>query len=129
MTRPKVLTYVRAARLLWRLSPLPPERPPTHTSAAPHRPHPAHSLPRTRKKRHFPAPPVLGPATSNPMHVLPIPTLAPFLPTNPPQSHNLAGSLDYPALSPLSHPVTLSVVEGSKMLRQAQHDMAGRRLD
>ena len=63
------------------------------------RPHPLaqtrpQSNPVPRKKRHFPAPPVPGHAPSNPTHVLPIPTPAQFLPTNPPQSRNLANLLD-----------------------------------
>ncbi len=64
-----------------------------------------HNLPHTRpirspiprKKRHFPAPPVPGPAPSNPTHALPILTTAPFLPTNPPQFRNFANPLETPA--------------------------------
>ena len=63
-----------------------------------------HNLPHTRpirspiprKKRHFPAPPVPGPAPSNPTHALPILTTAPFLPTNPPQFRNFANPLETP---------------------------------
>ena len=46
------------------------------------------------KKRHSPAPPAPGPAPSIPTHILPIPTTAPFLPTSPPQSRNLATALE-----------------------------------
>ena len=75
------------------LTRFPPDAP-THNPAAQPRPIPTYSLPRTRKKRHSPAPPVPARAPSNTTHVLPIPTSAPFLPTNPPQSRNFATALE-----------------------------------
>ena len=62
---------------------------PTHTPAALPRPHPALSPPSTRKNRHSPAPPVLWPCPhTHPLALLHVPTSAPFLPANPPQSRH-----------------------------------------
>ena len=72
-----------------------PANAPTHTPAAPPRPHPAHSRPRTQKNRHPPAPSVPRPfphPTPRTPHLLP--TSAPFLPNNPPQSRNFANHLE-----------------------------------